>query len=68
VSANTSYLERPWRVGRHVPRHIYVQLGADPSAIDPEIAVAVGPDHLAEVIAYTIVETHNRELDRRDGT
>jgi hypothetical protein len=52
VSANTSYPERPWRVGRHVPRHIYVQLRADPSGIDPEIAVAVGPDHLAEVIAY----------------
>jgi hypothetical protein len=66
VSANTSSLERPWRVGRE-PRHVYVQLGEAPSGIDPEIAVAVGPDHLAEVIAYTIVETHNRELERRNS-
>lgn len=58
----TTYLGHPWRQGRKVHRHIYVQLGDQPSDLDTEIAVAIGPEGLAEVIAHAIVAEHNRLL------
>lgn len=58
-----TYLDRPWRQGRKVPRHIYAQLGDDSSDLDVEIAVAIGPEGMAEVIAHTIVSEHNRLLE-----
>ena len=41
-------LSLPWRVGRHVPRHIYVQLGAGPDDEDRYIGTLETPELAAE--------------------
>lgn len=61
----TTYLDHRWRQGRKVPRHIYAILGDESSDLDIEIAVAVGPEGMAEVIAHTICAEHNRLLEER---
>lgn len=63
-----SLQECRWRQGRHVERNIYAQHGDEPSTADTIIAVAVGSETIADIIAHAIVEDHNRELDRRNET
>jgi len=50
-------LSLPWRVGRHVPRHIYVQLGAGPDDEDRYIGTLETPELAAEACA-----AHNERL------
>ena len=50
-------LSLPWRVGRHVPRHIYVQLGAGPNDEDWPIGTMDTPELAAEACA-----AHNERL------
>jgi len=44
-------LSLPWRTGRHVPRHIYVQLGAGPDDEDRPIGTMDTPELAAEACA-----------------
>lgn len=64
--ATSSYLLRPWRQGRHNKNLIYVVLGSVPSDGDPLILVAAGSEHVAEIVAFTVVEEHNAALERRE--
>jgi hypothetical protein len=55
----------PWRQGRHVGRHLYAQLGPEPSDDDP----VIGALDTAELAAEAC-EAHNERLAARgtDGT
>lgn len=52
----------PWRIGRHVPIHLYAQLGPEPSNDD----VPLGTMLTAEA-AQEAVETHNARLGTLNG-
>lgn len=62
--ATSSYLARPWRQGRHNKNLIYVVVGSVPSNDDPLIIIAAGSEHVAEIVAFTVVEEHNQGLER----
>lgn len=36
-----------WRVGQHIPIHLYQQLGPEPSDDDPPIGTMLAPEHAA---------------------
>jgi hypothetical protein len=52
--------EHPWRQGRHEPRHLYAQIGAEPSDDDPIVGTLDTPEAAEEAC-----EAHNEALERR---
>jgi hypothetical protein len=53
----TDPLSLPWRTGRHVPRHIYAQIDAQPSGEDVYLGALGTPELAAEACAG-----HNERL------
>jgi hypothetical protein len=50
----TDYVK--WRVGRKVPRNLYLQLGAEPADSDPDVGRMDTPELAA--LAVTAVNEH----------
>jgi hypothetical protein len=54
----------PWRQGRHEPRHMYAQIGAEPSDDDPIVGTLDTPEAAEEACL-----AHNERLaTQRDGS
>lgn len=52
-------LGRPWRLGRHLGRTVYVQVGPEPSNDDVLLGLME-----TETLARHVVDLHNQALDR----
>ena len=53
----TDPLSLPWRTGRHIPRHVYAQIDAEPSSEDVYLGALGTPEVAAEACA-----AHNERL------
>ena len=60
--SRSQWLERPWRVGRHLGRTLYVQVGDEPSGEDTFMGVMDTKE-----LALHVVMLHNQNLERTSG-
>jgi hypothetical protein len=57
IEVGPDLLSLPWRTGRRKGRHLYAQLGSEPSDDDPELGMMDSPELAAEAC-----EAHNAKI------